>query len=65
MAQTKHMLIARSETYRLDKLASLLRKMQQLNEELEIVKSELEYLRKENATLKVTASKGTDLQSAM
>jgi len=36
-----------------------------LNEELEIVKSELEYLRKENATLKVTASKGTDLQSAM
>ena len=32
---------------------------------MDIIKSELEHLRRENATLKVTASKGTDLQSAM
>jgi len=37
----------------------------QMKEEMTILQSELEYMRRENATLKVTASKGVDLQSAM
>lgn len=32
---------------------------------MEIIKEELEVLRKENSTLKVNASKGVELQSAM
>mmetsp|Transcript_19159 Transcript_19159/g.23705 ORF Transcript_19159/g.23705 Transcript_19159/m.23705 type:complete len:110 (+) Transcript_19159:592-921(+) len=36
-----------------------------LKDDLEVIKSELETLRKENANLKVRASKGVEMQSAM
>ena len=37
----------------------------ELRDNMEIIKAELETLRKENASLKVSASKGVELQSAM
>ena len=57
----------KSGRYNESETAKMLMSEQQalLRDDLETIKVELEQLRKENASLKVSASKGVELQSAM